>query len=385
MFQKVTPVESWYCHLIRENPLPKLSTESWLVKAARPETAGSPLNVPMVPASNFLLGSGIQYSRENSTPTWNALETIVGGLEGGECIAYSSGMAAAAAVFERLGSGTKVAIGDDCYHGVVKLAKKGEKQGRWEVVRIGVTDSDGWKRALLECDLVWLESPSNPLLLLADLKAICQAPKKPGTVLAVDNTVATPLNQQPLLLGADVSMQSGTKFIGGHSDLLMGLLSTRDAHLAEEFRAARLLHGATPGVMEAFLATRGIRTLSIRLERAEQNAMTLAQFLSQHPALENVRYPGLVEHPQHQLAKAQMKGFGSLISFDVKAGAQAADLFCKSTRLISHATSLGSVESTMERRSAQGGQGHLAPGLIRLSVGIENVSELQADLDQALK
>jgi cystathionine gamma-synthase len=338
----------------------------------------------MVLASNFLKGAGIQYSREDSTPTWNALETIVGGLEGGESIAFSSGMAAAAAVFARLTTGSKIALADDVYQGVVKLAKQGEAQGRWGVRRVGVTDTNGWKAALLDCDLIWLESPSNPLLVLADLNAICAAPRKPGAILAIDNTVATPLNQQPLLLGADVSMQSGTKFIGGHSDLLMGILSTSDAALAAEFRAARLLHGATPGVMEAFLATRGIRTLAIRLERAERNAMALAQFLAQHPALENVRYPGLEQHPQHQLARQQMKGFGSLISFDVKAGATAADLLCKSTMLISHATSLGSVESTMERRSAQLGQEHLAPGLIRLSVGIESVSELQADLDQAL-
>ncbi len=364
--------------------MPKLSTESWLVKAARPEGDGSPLNVPMVLASNYLLGAGIQYSREDSTPTWSALETIVGGLEGGESIAFSTGMAAVAAVFERLDNGSKIAVADDCYHGVVKLAEKGQAQGRWCVTRVAVTDTTGWKDALLECDLVWLESPSNPLLLIADLKTICEAPRKPGAILAIDNTVATPLNQQPLLLGADVSMQSGTKFIGGHSDLLMGLLSTRDAALAAEFRAARLLHGATPGVMEAFLATRGLRTLALRLERAESNAMVLAYFLAQHPALENVRYPGLEQHPQHQLAKQQMKGFGALISFEVKAGAMAADSVCKSTRLISHATSLGSVESTMERRSAQAGQEHLAPGLIRLSVGIESVEELQTDLDQAL-
>jgi cystathionine gamma-synthase len=364
--------------------LPKLSTESWLVKAGRPEGEGSPLNVPMVPASNFLKGAGVQYSREDSTPTWNALETIVGGLEGGESVAFSSGMAAASAVFERLASGSRIALADDCYQGVVKLATRGEAQGRWTVRRVGVTDTAGWQEALLDCDLIWLESPSNPLLVLADLKAICAAPRKPGAVLAIDNTVATPLNQQPLLLGADVSMQSGTKFIGGHSDLLMGILSTNDPELASEFRAARLLHGATPGVMEAFLATRGIRTLAIRLERAEQNAMVLAHFLAQHAALENIRYPGLEQHPQHQLAKQQMKGFGSIISFDVKAGATAADLLCDSTNLISHATSLGSVESTMERRSAQLGQEHLAPGLIRLSVGIESAAELEADLDQAL-
>ena len=237
---------------------------------------------------------------------------------------------------------------------------------------------------MLECDLVWLESPSNPLLVLADLVEICRSPRKPGTLLAVDNTVATPLNQQPLVLGADVSMQSGTKFIGGHSDLLMGLLSTKDPDLATSFRHARLLHGATPGGLEAWLAVRGLRTLALRLERAQANAAILAEFLEANAAVENVRYPGLQSHPQHQMACEQMNGFGSLISFDVKAGAEAADKLCESTQLISHATSLGSVESTMERRSAQAGQEHLAPGLIRLSVGIESVDELTLDLEQAL-
>ncbi|NNL95893.1 MAG: PLP-dependent transferase [Xanthomonadales bacterium] len=362
----------------------KLSPESWLVKAARPEEPGAPLNTPIIPSSNFLKGAGIQYSREDSTPTWNALETIVGELEGGECVAYSSGMAAAAAVFAQLAVGSKIAIADDCYHGVTKLAAEGQAQGRWRVQRVAVADTEGWKAAMLDSDLVWLESPSNPLLVLADLQAIGSAPRKPGCLLALDNTVATPLNQQPLKFGADISMHSGTKYIGGHSDLLMGLLVAKDPGLASRFRHARLLHGATPGALEAYLATRGLRTLAIRLERAQTNALKLATYLEQHPAIENVRYPGVDSHPQHALARSQMNGFSGLISFEVKAGGEAADHLCNSTRLISHATSLGSVESTIERRSAQKGQEHLAPGLIRLSVGIENADELQADLEQAL-
>lgn len=363
----------------------KLSPESWLVKAARPEQPGDPLNTPIVPSSNFLKGAGIQYSREDSTPTWKSLETIIGGLEGGECVAFSSGMAAAAAVFTQLAVGSKIAIADDCYHSVTKLAKEGEQQGRWSIQRVAVADTGGWKDALLDSDLVWLESPSNPLLVLADLAAICAAPKKPGCLVVLDNTVATPINQQPLKFGADISMHSGTKYIGGHSDLLMGLLVTADPKLAARLRHARLLHGATPGALEAYLATRGLRTLAIRLQQAQHNALQLAGFLEQHPAIENVRYPGLASHPQHELAKAQMSGFSGLISFEVKAGGDAADRLCSNTRLISHATSLGSVESTIERRSAQKGQEHLAPGLIRLSVGIENGDELLADLEQALE
>lgn len=361
-----------------------LHPESWIVSAARPDQHGDPLNTPLIPASNFRKGAGTQYSREDATPTWNALETLVGELEGGECIAFSSGMAAAAAVFGQLAVGTEIALADDCYQGVVKLAAEGEAQGRWTVRRIAVDDTQAWLNALLECDLVWLESPSNPMLVLADLEAICSAPRREGCLLALDNTVATPLNQQPLKLGADIVMHSGTKYIGGHSDLLMGLLVAADSGLAARLRKQRLLHGATPGVLEAWLATRGLRTLAIRLERAQANALHIARWLEQHPAIENVRYPGLESHPQHQLAARQMRGFSGLVRFELRDGAEAADRLCSAVRLISHATSLGSVESTIERRSAQPGQEHLPPGLIRLSVGIEHVDDLLADLDQAL-
>lgn len=364
--------------------MPEFSPQSWLVKAARPEEPGAPMNIPIVPSSNFLKGAGIQYSREDSTPTWSALETLVGGLEGGDCVAFSSGMAAAAAVLTLLPVGSVIALADDCYHGVTKLAREGEELGRWTVRPVAVDDTESWKQALLECDLVWLETPSNPLLVLADLEALGSAPRKPGCLLGLDNTVATPLNQRPLEFGADISMHSGTKYIGGHSDLLMGLLAVRDTDLAARLRNARKLHGATPGALEAWLATRGLRTMAVRLERCQENALEVARFLEQHPAIENVRYPGLESHPQHELACRQMKGFSGLVAFEVKAGADGADRLCHGVKLISHATSLGSVESTIERRSAQPGQEHLAPGLIRLSVGIENVDDLLRDLEQAL-
>lgn len=364
--------------------MPDYDPATRVVSLGRPEAGGDPLNVPLVPASNFLLGSEMNYSREDGTPTWHALEQLVGNLEGGTSLAFSSGMGAAAAVFDQLPVGAEVALPDDCYQGVTRLVDKAIAQGRWRLRNVPVTDTDGWRKALLECDLVWLESPSNPLLEIADLKAICAAPKKNGTLLAIDNTVATPLNQQPLLLGADISMQSGTKFIGGHSDLLMGVLSTNDQQLADKLRLSRKINGATPGALEAFLATRGMRTLAIRLDRAQANALVLARFLDGHAAIEHVRFPGLESHPGHLLAKSQMKGFGALISFETRGGADAADRMCQSTKIIRHATSLGSVESTMERRSAVPGQQHLPPGLVRLSVGIESVIDLQADLTQAL-
>ena len=234
-------------------------------------------------------------------------------------------------------------------------------------------------------DLIWLESPSNPLLTVADLDAICAAPRKRGAILAVDNTFATPLNQRPLALGADVAMQSATKFIGGHSDLLSGVVTVRDANLLAALRQARELAGATPGALETFLAVRGARTLALRLERAQRNAMALAERLARHPNITLTRYPGLASHATHEAARRQLKGFGTIISSDVRGGASAADAVCAGVQLIQHATSLGAVESTIERRASVPGQEHLPPSLLRLCVGIEAVEDLWNDLDRALR
>ena len=362
----------------------KRDPRTWLVSAGRPEAPGTALNVPPVLASNFTLGGDREYSRNEGTATWEALEEIIGGLEGGDAVAFSSGMAAASAVFDQLDSGSLVALPDDCYQGVAALAAAGAARGIWCVKRIAVDDTEAWVDAALKADLLWLESPSNPLLAVADLETICAAPRKPGSILAVDNTFATPLNQRPLEVGADVSMHSATKFIGGHSDLLSGILITRNQSLLERFRSSRVLGGATPGALEAFLAVRGLRTLALRLERAQENAGRLARWLEDHAAVETVRYPGLERHPNHALAARTLDGFGAMISFDVVGGADAADAVCQSTRLIRHASSLGGVESTMERRASNAGQEHLPPSLLRLSVGIEAYEDIQADLDQAL-
>jgi cystathionine gamma-synthase len=363
---------------------PKLSPASWLVSAGRPHEPGAPLNTPLVPASNFLLGGDREYSRDGGTPTWEALEAVIGALEGGRALAFASGMAAAAAVFDQLATGALVGLPDDCYQGVAQLAKDGADKGRFRVERIAVEDTGGWIECASRADLLWLESPSNPLLKVADLAAICAVPRKAGAILAVDNTFATPLNQQPLQLGADISMHSATKFIGGHSDLLAGLLVVRDEALFARCRRSRTLGGATPGVLEAWLATRGVRTLPLRLERAQENAARLAAWLADHRQVDVVRYPGLDGDPGHAIAATQLAGFGSMISFDVTGGAAVADAVCRAVRLIRHASSLGAVESTMERRAANAGQEHLPPGLLRLSVGVESFADLQADLDQAL-
>ncbi len=363
----------------------EINLESWLVAAGRASLPGAPLNVPLVPASNFIIGAGREYSRDDGTPTWEALEEVVGGLESGKAVAFASGMAAIAAVFDQLSAGAVVALPDDCYQGVAGLAAAGSERGRWNVQRVAVDDTAGWIRACGVADLIWLESPSNPLLTVVDLEAVCAAPRKPEAIVAVDNTFATPLNQQPLDFGATVSLQSATKFIGGHSDLLAGVATTKDDALWHALRKSRELTGATPGTLEAFLAVRGARTLAIRLERAQQTATMLSERLEAHPHITRVRYPGLPSHPTHAIALRVLKGFGSIISFDLRGGAELADTVCRNVRLIHHATSLGAVESTIERRAAIPGQGHLPPSLLRLSVGIENADDLWADLDSAIR
>ena len=182
----------------------QLDPRSWVVTAGRDLAPGDPLNVPIVPASNFVLGGDLGYARGEGTPTWHALETLIGGLEGGRTLSFSSGMAAAAAVFDLLPVGASIVLPDDCYQGVVALAEDGRARGRWSLERLALPNTVGWIDALQRADLIWLESPSNPLLNLADIATIGAAPRKPGTLLVVDNTFATPLNQRPLELGADI-------------------------------------------------------------------------------------------------------------------------------------------------------------------------------------
>ena len=303
------------------------SIESLLVAAGRDRRPGSPLNMPPMLASNFVLGTPRAYARNDGTPTWEALEEIVGLLEGGESVAFASGMAGVAAVFDQLRAGSRIVLPDDCYQGVAGLAEFGRQKGLWSVTRLAADDTGAWVRAAAESDLLWLESPSNPMLVVADLRAICSAARKPSALLAVDNTFATSLNQRPLDLGADISFQSATKFIGGHSDLLAGVVATKRNDLLAALRGSRELHGATPGALESFLAVRGARTMALRLERAQANAMILAERLSAHPDVTCTRYPGLSTHPTHSHARTQLKGYGTIISFDVRGDAAAADRY----------------------------------------------------------
>ncbi len=347
-------------------------------------TPGSPLNVPPVLASNFVLGSDRAYTRDDATPTWEAFEEVLGGLEHGVAVAFGSGMAAAAAIFDLLPAGAAVALPDDCYQAVVGLAAAGQELGRWSVTRLAPDDTKECLRAAEHADLLWLESPSNPLLHVADLPAILSQRRKAGAIAVVDNTFATPLGQQPLELGADLVLHSATKYLGGHSDLMLGAAVAREDKLARRLRERRLLAGAIPGALETYLAVRGMRTLHLRLERATATAHELAARLERHAEVSVVRYPGLLSHPTHPNARRFMRSFGAMISFDVHDDADRADAICESLQIIRHATSLGSVETTIERRAAIPGQQHLPPTLLRLSVGCEHVEDLWSDLDSAL-
>jgi cystathionine gamma-synthase len=361
-----------------------LRTETRVVSAGRPTSAGAPLNEPLVPASTFLLGGDHAYSRDDGTPTWGAFEAVVGSLEDAEAVAFSSGMAAVAAVLDQLPAGARIVWPEDCYQGVAGMIADGERLGRWSATRLAVDDTDAWCDAAGTADLVWIESPSNPLLEVADLRRIGLTRRGGESLLAVDNTLAGPIGQQPLALGADVTVQSATKHLGGHSDLLCGVAATRSPELAGRLRRHRELRGATPGTLETFLATRGIRTYALRAAAAAAAAHELAGRLEAHPRVERVRYPGLASHPTHRVAADHLSSFGSVISFDVAGGAAAADRLCARVELIRHATSFGAVESTIERRAAVPGQHHLPAGLLRLSVGIEHIDDLWNDLRNAL-
>ncbi|MFM2071929.1 MAG: hypothetical protein RLZZ623_2192 [Actinomycetota bacterium] len=354
------------------------------VSAGRPDRPGAALNEGMHPASNFILGGDREYSRDDGTPTWAAFERIVGALEHGDAVAFASGMAAIAAVIDQVPVGGHIVWPEDCYQGVAGLITAGERAGRWTTTRLSAAATDDWCDAARTADLVWIESPSNPMLEVIDLRRIAATPRRSGSILAVDNTLAGPLVQQPLAVGADVSVQSATKHLGGHSDLLCGVATTNDPDLLVQLRTQRELRGATPGTLETFLAARGTRTYAIRADVATQSAGELARRLVEHPAVEIVRYPGLASHPTHRVAAEQLASFGSVISFDVAGGAGPADFVCQHLGLVRHATSFGAVESTIERRAAIPGQHHLPPGLLRLSVGIEHLHDIWDDLHTAL-
>jgi len=338
---------------------------------------------------------GYEYSR-TSNPTRTALEQNLAALENGAWgLCFSSGLAATNALCDRLVPGDHVVAGNDLYGGTYRLfSKVFERYGiRFSYIDTG--DARALEQAIEEkTKYVYLETPTNPLLRITDIAQAAKIAHARGKLVVVDNTFATPFLQRPLELGADIVLHSLTKYLGGHSDVVGGALIGNDTSLRAELAFFQNAVGGTPGPMDAFLVLRGTKTLSIRMERHCENAGKLARHLEQHSFVAKVIYPGLASHPQHALAKKQMSGFGGMLSFELKGGGvEAANEFASSTKLFTLAESLGGVESLCEVpasmthasipaeiRRAQG----LADGLVRLSVGIEHVDDLIADVDQAL-
>jgi cystathionine gamma-synthase len=336
-----------------------------------------------MPASALHPGGESGYARDGQ-PGWRGLEQAIGALEGGRAVAFASGMAAADAAIRLFPPCPTIVAPAVAYMAVRQSLAAMQHAGQASVRLVEVTDTDAVLTACEGADVLWLESPTNPLLGIADLPQLCAFARERGVLCVVDNTFATPLLQRPLELGAAVVVHSATKAIGGHSDLLLGLAVARDQAHAEALAHARLLGGATPGALEAFLCLRGLRTLPLRLERAQRNAGVLAERLSAHPEIHEVRYPGLRSHPQHERAAQTMGGPGSMLTFRVTGGAARADALLEHLTLLTHATSLGGVETTLERRARYPAEAHIPEDLLRVSVGCEHVEDLWADLEAAL-
>ena len=343
-----------------------LHPDTVAVHLGRPEQPGEPANPPIVVSSTYRAEGVHTYGRDGN-PTWEAFEAAIGVLEGGAALAFASGMAAVAAVIETLPSGAAVVADVSCYSGTRRLLHDLASRGRIEPRLVNTCDRDAVRAALPGAALLWLESPTNPMCRVVDIAATAADAHAAGVPVACDNTMATPLLQRPLELGADVVVHSATKQTSGHGDVLMGVTVAGDDEWLEKLRVRRSLHGAVPGPFEVFLALRGLRTLHLRVERSGANAAELAARLASHRAVQEVHYPGL----------------GAVVSFDV-GSQEVADKVCGAVRVIVPATSLGAVETLIERRARWSMEDHLPPGLIRLAVGIEHVDDLWRDLEQAL-
>jgi cystathionine gamma-synthase len=353
------------------------------VEAGGRHAAGGPVSPAVQLSTTYHHGGDYEYIRE-AAPTIEAFERAVGSLENGHAVAFASGMAASAAVLDGLAPGARVLAPTVSYKGVRRLLAERASLGALEVSLTDQTDTEAAIREIGDAELVWAETPSNPLVGITDLPALAAAVHERGARLAVDATLATPLLQRSLELGADFVVHSATKYLAGHSDSLLGVVVTADEEVARTLIERRAMTGAVPGPFEVFLGLRGIRTLALRVERSQANAGELARRLAEHPGVSRVRYPGLPADPGHELAARQMSGFGAMIAFEVAAGAEAAETVCAAVRLIANATSLGGVESLMERRGRYPGEHGVPDNLIRFSVGCEHVEDLWADLEQAL-
>jgi cystathionine gamma-synthase len=357
-----------------------------------PDPATGAIIVPIYQTSTYIQEAvgehkGYDYSR-TANPTRRALELCLASLEGAEYgFAFSSGMGATATVMHLVSPGERIVCVDDVYGGTYRLFSKvyAPKGYDFEFV-----SHDGVAAAIDDrTRLVWLETPTNPLLNLVDIRAAVDAARNAGAVVVVDNTFATPYLQRPLELGADIVVHSTTKYLGGHSDLIGGFACTNDPTIAERLAFLQNSIGAVPGPFDAWLVLRGLKTLALRMERHCENARTVAEFLDGHPAVEQVLYPGLPSHPAHELAARQMADFGGMVSFLAPTAAEALALVTR-TQIFKLAESLGGVESLIEvpydmtHASTSDAPFAAPPNLVRLSVGIESADDLVADLEAAL-
>jgi len=330
---------------------------------------------------------GFLYTRADN-PNRKSLENVLAKLEGGaDAAAFSSGNAAGCAVFQALEPGSHIVAADDMYHGLSKQIDQ-VFAGVLEVDYVDLSDAEAFKTAIRpNTKLVWIETPSNPLLKITDLKTIIAIAKQHNIRTACDNTFATPVFQNPIALGADIVMHSTSKYLSGHSDVLGGALITREKDAFwEKIRKNQELAGAVPSPFDCYLTVRGIKTLPYRMRGHNENGQKVAEFLNNHPLVEEVYYPGLPSHPGHEIAAAQMSGFGGMLSFLVKEGEGKARKIANQTKIFTQATSLGGVESLIEHRASNEGPGTKTPfNLLRLSVGIENSDDLIDDLRQAIE
>ncbi|MGN6334711.1 cystathionine gamma-synthase [Mycobacterium sp.] len=364
----------------------------------RPDPATGAVNAPIYASSTFAqdgvgaLRGGFEYARTGN-PTRTALEAGLAAVEEGAYgRAFGSGMAATdCALRAVLRPGDHVVIPNDAYGGTFRLIDKVFTQWNVEYTPVALHELDAVAAAITpRTRLIWAETPTNPLLSIADIAALAALGKQSSAKVLVDNTFGSPALQQPLTLGADIVLHSTTKYIGGHSDVVGGALVTNDKELDDAFAFLQNGAGAVPGPFDAYLTMRGLKTLVLRMQRHSENASAVAQFLAGHPAVSAVLYPGLPSHPGHEIAARQMRGFGGMVSVRMRGGREAARDLCAKTRVFILAESLGGVESLIEHPSAMthastaGSQLEVPDDLVRLSVGIEDIADLVMDLEQAL-
>ncbi|NHN44738.1 cystathionine gamma-synthase [Chryseoglobus frigidaquae] len=339
------------------------------------------------------LRGGYEYAR-GGNPTRDALQTQLASLESGaRAFSFASGLAAEDALLRAvLRPGDHVLMGNDVYGGTHRLVRRIFGPWQVELTTVELGDLAVAREALerLRPRVLWLETPSNPLMKVTDITALAELAHAVGALVVVDNTFATPYLQQPLVLGADVVVHSTTKYLGGHSDVLGGAVVTNDLELAEQVQFHQFAAGAVSGPMDAWLTSRGIKTLAVRMERHSANAQAIAEALQGHPAVTRVYYPGLPEHPDHALAARQMRLFGGMLSLELAGGDAAARAFAESLRVFQLAESLGGVESLvnypseMTHASVRGTELEVSDAIVRLSVGIEDAADLVADVEQGL-